>query len=82
MRFLREYRIRLLGREMIEYREGEVAFVFIAGWGVKPPVLYVPRPDAWERVMPAKFRGRREQIVERLKRDWYVRSHVLEDSDY
>ncbi len=81
MRFLREYRIRLLGKEMIEYREGEVAFVFDAGWGVRPPVLYVPRPEAWDRVMPLEFRGRREQIVERLNRSCFVRGHIFEGTD-
>lgn len=81
MRRLRDFRIRLLGRELIEYREGEAAYVFDTSWGVSPLVLYVPRAEIWDRVMPEPFRGRREEIVDRLGRSRIVRGHVFEDSD-
>lgn len=81
MRRLRDSRIRLLGREMIEYREGEAAYVFVASWGVSPPVLYVPRSEIWDRVMPEPFRGRREEIVGMLRRSRIVRGHIFQDSD-
>jgi hypothetical protein len=81
MFWLRDYRIRSVGRELIEYREGDVAYVFVAGWGVTPPVLGVPRADTWDRVMPPEFQGRREQIIERLRRSWRVQGHILEDTD-
>lgn len=78
---LRGYRIRFVAKELFEYREGDAAYIFDAGWGVQPPMLYVPRAEVWDRVMPAQFRGRRDQIVERLLRSRHVRGHVVEDSD-
>jgi hypothetical protein len=81
MRWRRGYRIRLLGRELFEYREGAAAYVFVAGWAVDPPVLGVPSPEAWDQVMPAEFHGRREEIIERLRRSWHVRGHVFEDAN-
>lgn len=81
MRWRRQYRISLVGMELIEYREGEDAYVFVAGWGVTPPVLGVPRSETWDRVMPTAFQGRRDQIIERLQRSWRVRGHTFEDTD-
>lgn len=78
---LRGYRIRLVAKELFEYREGDAHYFFGAGWGVKPPVLYVPRAEMWDQVMPEQFRGRREQILERLLRFRETRRHVLEVSD-
>lgn len=81
MRRQREYRISLVGKELIEYREGDAAYVFVAGWGVSPPVLGVPRSVTWDQVMPPEFHGRRDEIFERLRRSRQVRGHIFEDTD-
>ena len=71
------YRVRVVGRETIEYREGDVAFSFNAGWGVRPPVLEVPSEREWREWVPEPFRERREEIVERVAAAAVVRGHVI-----
>lgn len=71
-----EYQVRVIGKELLVYREGEQEQLFIAGWGVTPPVLYVPPADRWDELMPEWLRGRRDQVVARLAAD---SRHVLLD---
>lgn len=73
----RAYRVRIVGRETIEYREGDIAFCFDAGWGVRPPVLEVPTEQEWREWVPVPFRERREEIVERVAVAAVVRGHVI-----
>jgi hypothetical protein len=56
------YTIKYLTKESVEYREGEATYEFFLG-----PVVEVPRAEDWDRVMPEAFRGRRDEIVGRLK---------------
>ena len=53
-------------RELVIYWEGDKGYAFPAGWGVDPPVLYVPNEEAWARSMPGWLRGRRSEVVARL----------------
>jgi hypothetical protein len=72
------YRVETRGREAIAYWEGERAYLFDAAWGARQPVLYVPSPRSWDDVVPSWLRGRRDEVVERLRR----RSrHVIEETD-
>jgi hypothetical protein len=54
-------------KEQVFYWEGERGFLFDAGWGVSPPVLYVPPADEWEGCTPAWMHGRRDLILSRLE---------------
>lgn len=58
-----DYSIRIVNKEGVEYREGDTGYEFWIG-----PVVDIPRPEDWDRVVPEAFRGRREEIVERMKR--------------
>ncbi|MGI9823621.1 hypothetical protein [Agromyces sp. Marseille-Q5079] len=53
-------------KEEVVYWEGAEGFVFDAGWGVDPRVLYVPSPADWDAVTAHWMAGRREEIVGRL----------------
>jgi len=73
-----EFLIQHRWKEQVAYWEGERGFVFDAAWGVTPPILYVPSPDVWAEVVPTWLRGRRDQVVRRLRRR---SGHVLEETD-
>lgn len=60
------FRIDFEWKEVVHYREGDDSHCFPAGWGVVPPVLYVPSAERWDRVVPAWLVGRRDQVVARL----------------
>ena len=66
-----------IGRETIEYREGDIAYCFNAGWEVRPPVLDVPSEREWREWVPEPFRERREEIVGRVAAAAVVRGHVI-----
>lgn len=61
-----EFRVVTHDREVIAYWEGDRAVLFDAGWGAKPPTLYVPSEEIWDDVVPEWLRGRRELVVGRL----------------
>jgi hypothetical protein len=68
------YRIEHRWKEQVIYWEGDRGYLFDAGWGVEPPVLYVPSPAIWTEVMPDWLRERRVEVVRRLE---LGSSHVL-----
>jgi hypothetical protein len=53
-------------KEIVIYWEGDRGYAFPAGWGVEPPVLYVPNETAWTRSMPDWLRERRSEVIARL----------------
>lgn len=61
------FRIEYRYKEEVVYWEGSHGFLFDAGWGVTPAVLYVPSADIWQEVMPAWLRQRRDEVVGRLR---------------
>ncbi len=63
------YSVKAKWKEEVVYREGDQSIVFDAGWGVEPPVLYVPSEWAWDLSTPAWLHGRRAEVVARLERD-------------
>ncbi|GII55996.1 hypothetical protein Pth03_43850 [Planotetraspora thailandica] len=72
------YSVTFKWKEVVIYSEDGCTFWFPAGWGVDPPVLYIPSDDLWERVTPSCMHGRRDVIVERLQAD---SKHVLKELD-
>jgi hypothetical protein len=71
-----DFTIEFRWKEEVIYWESDRGFVFDGGWGVDPPVTYVPDSDAWDRVMPPWLRGRRDQVVERLRAE---PGHIVKD---
>lgn len=61
-----EYEIEFRWKEEVFYWEGHRGLMLDGGWGVTPPVTYVPSEAVWESVAPEWARGRREMIVARL----------------
>lgn len=53
-------------RETIVYAEGANRWSLLAGWGVTPPVLGVPRPEVWDHVVAPWLRGRSTEVTRRL----------------
>jgi hypothetical protein len=72
------FRIDTKWKEEVYYREGDQAFFMPAGWGVQPPVLYVPSAGIWDSVVPNWLRGRRTEVVSRLRER---SGHVVQDTD-
>lgn len=72
------YKIEGRWKEQLVYVEGEREFVFDCGWGVTPPVVYVPSAGIWNQVTPPWMRDRRPEIVQRLGTDGGRR---LEDTE-
>ena len=69
-----DYSIRYLTEESVEYREGESMYEFFLG-----PTVEVPRAEDWDRVMPELFRGRRDEIIARLKANRLLSSTPFQD---
>jgi len=69
----RGYDVTREGRDAIEYQElcnGKVRRLTIAGEMImkRPHVIYVPTEAEWQEWMPSWAQGRREEIVEKVKR--------------
>jgi hypothetical protein len=62
------FRIRPEIPEMLVYWEGDHGFQFDCGWGVSPPVVYLPNSHLWDQVVPDWLVGRRAEVEERLRR--------------
>jgi hypothetical protein len=71
-----EFRIEPRWKEEVIYWEGGLGYLFDAGWGVDPPVLYVPSAEMWNEVVPDWMQGRRDTIVDRLVAN---SGHVVEE---
>lgn len=57
--------------------DGE-SFVFSCGWGVEPPVAYVPAEADWRRCMPAWLHGRRDEVIALM----VSMGHVVHEGNY
>ena len=62
-----DWRVRIHGKEMVEYWEGDHGYLFDCAWGVTPAKLFVPPASIWDVSVPAWMRGRRELVIERLR---------------
>ena len=60
------YEIEPRWKEEVVYWEGDRGYIFQAGWGVEPGVLYVPSAAVWDSAVPSWLRGRRDEVVSRL----------------
>jgi len=70
---IRGFWVRPEGRDAIEYQEiheGKVQRLIIAGEMVvkAPHVVYIPTEAEWQESMPQWARGRRDEIIENVKR--------------
>lgn len=72
------YSVQPRWKEEVVYSEGSSSVTFPAGWGVDPPVLYLPSEAMWDQFTPAWLHGRHAQVVARLQRD---SQHVIRCDD-
>ena len=61
------FTIREQWKEEMHYIEGDNKFVFDCGWGASPPSVYLPSVERWDATVPEWMRGRREEIVGRIR---------------
>ena len=61
------FRIDMRWKEEVVYWEDGQGFLLDAGWGVDPPVLYVPAAARWDVAVPSWLRGRRDEVLARLR---------------
>lgn len=67
--------------EELWYHEGDDAFCFECGWAESPYVCLVPSERLWDQVVPAWLRGRRDEILTRLREANDQHGHVLVDTE-
>jgi hypothetical protein len=53
-------------------------FCFMCGWGVEPPVAYIPPPDDWAKCVPEWLRERRDEVIDEMKKQ----KHLVEEWEY
>ena len=75
----RSFRAQPRWKEQVVYWEDGRGFVLDAGWGVDPPVLYVPSARLWDEVVPDWMAGRRSAVVDALRES---SGHVLREDDH
>lgn len=69
-------------KEELWYHEGDDSFCFDCGWGVTPYVAYVPSEASWDRAVPPFLRGRRDEVLARIREANDRHGHVLEDDPH
>ncbi len=66
-------------KEELHYSEGGNTLVLYCGWGVSPPVVFVPSAAAWDDKVPDWLRGRRDELVRRIETH---SGHVVASADW
>ena len=51
---------------IVKDEEGRT-FVFDGGWGVSPPVAYVPIEEDWSRCVPDWLAHRRDEVIKAIQ---------------
>ena len=64
--------------ELIITDESGRAFTFDCGWGVTPPVAYVPAVVDWAKCVPTWLHERRDEAIAAMK----LTGHVVKDGPY
>ena len=64
--------------ELIVIDEQGNSFCFGCGWGVEPPVAYIPAEKDWTRCVPDWLHARRDEVIEVMKQQ----DHVVHEWDY
>ena len=58
--------------------EDDRSFVFYCGWGVSPPVAYVPATADWVRCTPSWLHARRDEMIALMA----SMGHVVHEGSY
>lgn len=64
--------------ELVITDESGRTFGFDCGWGVAPPVAYLPGLAEWARSVPPWLCDRRDEVVAAMR----LSGHVVEDGPY
>ncbi|MQM26295.1 hypothetical protein [Glycomyces albidus] len=74
------YGFREEWKERLVYSEPGGSYTFECGWGdfSRPYHVYVPAAESWDRSMPEFMRGRRDEILERL-RHWAGGDYIVHE---
>ena len=64
--------------ELIVTDEAGRSFCFDCGWGVDPPVAYLPEPKDWRRCVPGWLHDRRDEVISVMK----AQHHVVHEGPY
>lgn len=54
------------------------SFTFSCGWGVEPPVAYVPSPADWPRCVPPWLGPRRDEVIAVMRHH----QHIVDEGPY
>jgi hypothetical protein len=63
-------------KEEVIVWDGTQGAIFPSGWGVSPFVTSVPDANTWDRAVPPFLRGRRDEVLARMRAE---ASHVLHE---
>jgi hypothetical protein len=67
--------------ELVVTDEAGRTHVFDCGWGVDPPVVYVPSAQDWTGHVPESLAQRRDEVLDALRRTGHVLKEDLFSSD-
>lgn len=74
-----DFRFEWHWKEELHYWEGHRCQVFHCGWGIAPPVVFLPSAPGWDAKMPRWLHGRRAEIVDRIEQH---SDHVVASADW
>jgi hypothetical protein len=64
--------------ELVVSDEEGRSFLFNCGWGVSPPVAYVPSAADWGRCVPSWLQDRRDEVIAVMK----TLNHVVDEDTH
>jgi hypothetical protein len=74
-----DFRFDWRWKEELHYCEGDHSQVFHCGWGVSPPIVFLPSQGGWDAKMPDWLHGRRAELVARIEQH---SGHVVASADW
>lgn len=76
------WQVEVCWEEELWYREGNQSFCFDCDWKVEPYQAFVPGEATWDKVLPEWLRGRRSEVLDRLRQANDHHGHQLVDDDF
>ena len=76
-----DWRVEVRWEEELWYHEGDRSFCFAAAWAQPPYQAYVPTERVWDDVTPSWMRGRRTEVLDRIRAANDEHGHLLVEDD-